>query len=108
MEFATEYPSNKNALEVLGSLTKTKEMYLLLNILKCIDTWDFSNFILFPFIGAFNSINKGNVSMIIIKSGKPELNLFSIFWIKSVLFNDAFICLKKFFSLDMLIIISHN
>ena len=28
--------------------------------------------------------------------------------LKFDLFNDAFICLKKFFSLDMFIIISHN
>ena len=72
-------------------------------ILKCVDICDNSTLNLFPFVGAFSSINKGNISLIIIKSGKPLLNLFSIFWINVFGGSCFFICKKNCFS-DILLL----
>jgi hypothetical protein len=101
MDRATMPPSNKNRSEVLGTRSKKKETPLQALYLKCQAIWDFSHFILFPFIGHFNSINSGIPFNKINKSGKPLLTLFSIFWKKEFLGRAFFISLLSVFSVDI-------
>ena len=99
---ATIPPSNKNRLEVKVSRTKIKEVLLHDFSLKCHAIWDFSSFILFPFIGDFNSIKSGIPFKTINKSGNPLETLFSIFWKKEFLGKAFFISFPSVFSLDIL------
>ena len=102
MDRATMPPSNKNRSEVLGTRSKKKETPLQALNLKCHAIWDFSHFILFPFIGDFNSIKSGIPFKTINKSGNPLETLFSIFWKKEFLGKAFFISFPSVFSLDIL------
>jgi len=101
MDRATMPPSNKIRSEVKGTRSKKKETPLQALYLKCQAIWDFSHFILFPFIGHFNSINSGIPFNKMNKSGKPLLTLFSIFWKKEFLGRAFFISLLSVFSVDI-------
>ena len=101
MDRATMPPSNKNRSEVKGTRSKKKETPLQALYLKCQAIWDFSHFILFPFIGDFNSIKRGIPFNKMNKSGKPLLTLFSIFWKKEFLGSAFFISLPSVFSVDI-------
>ena len=59
MDRATMPPSNKNRSEVKGARSKKKEVPLQALYLKCQAIWDFSHFILFPFMGDLSSIKRG-------------------------------------------------
>lgn len=102
MDRATMPPSNKNRSLVKGTRSKKKETPLQALYRKCQAIWDFSHFILFPFIGAFNSINSGIPFNKMNKSGKPLATLFSIFWKKEFLGSVFFISLLNTFSLDIM------
>ena len=102
MDRATMPPSNKIRSEVKGTRSKKKETPLQALYRKCQAIWDFSHFILFPFIGAFNSINSGIPFNKMNKSGKPLATLFSIFWKKEFLGSAFFISLLNTFSLDIM------
>ena len=102
MDRATMPPSNKNRSEVKGTRSKKKETPLHALYRKCQAIWDFSHFILFPFMGAFNSINSGIPFKSMNKSGKPLATLFSIFWKKEPLGSAFFISLLNAFSLDII------
>ena len=101
MDRATMPPSNKIRSEVKGTRSKKKETPLQALYRKCQAIWDFSHFILFPFMGAFNSINSGIPFKSMNKSGKPLATLFSIFWKKEPLGSAFFISLLNAFSLDI-------
>ena len=101
MDRATMPPSNKNRSEVKGTRSKKKETPLQALNLKCHAIWDFSHFILFPFIGDLSSINSGVPFKRMNKSGKPLLTLFSIFWKKEFLGSAFFISLPSVFSVDI-------
>ena len=101
MDRATIPPSNKNRSEVKGTRSKKKETPLQELYLKCHAIWDFSHFMVFPFIGDFNSINKGIPFNRMNKSGKPLATLFSIFWKKEFLGSAFFISFASSFSLDI-------
>jgi len=102
MDFATMPPSNKNRSEVKGTRSKKKETPLHALYRKCQAIWDFSHFILFPFIGDLSSINSGIPFNKMNKSGKPLATLFSIFWKKEFLGSAFFISLLNTFSLDII------
>ena len=99
---ATIPPSNKNRSEVLGTRSKIKESPLHVLYLKCQATWDFSSFILFPFIGDLSSIKSGIPFKRMNKSGKPTPTLFSILLKNEPLGRTDFISLPSVFSLDIL------
>lgn len=101
MDRATTPPSNKNRSLVKGTRSKKKETPLQALYLKCQAIWDFSHFILFPFIGDFNSIKRGIPFNKMNKSGKPLATLFSIFWKKEFLGSAFFISLPSVFSVDI-------
>jgi hypothetical protein len=101
MDRATMPPSNKNRSEVKGARSKKKETPLQALYLKCHAIWDFSHFILFPFMGDFNSINNGIPFNKMNISGKPLATLFSIFWKKEFLGSAFFISLPSVFSVDI-------
>jgi hypothetical protein len=101
MDLATIPPSNKNRSEVKGSCSKKKEMPLQALYRKCQAIWDFSHFILFPFIGDFSSIKSGIPFNRMNKSGKPLEALFSIFWKKEFLGSAFFISFASVFSVDI-------
>ena len=101
MDRATMPPSNKNRSEVKGTRSKKKEIPLQALYRKCQAIWDFSHFILFPFMGDFNSIKSGIPFKRMNKSGKPLAILFSIFWKKEFLGSAFFISLLNTFSLDI-------
>jgi len=101
MDLATIPPSNKNRSEVRGSRSKKKETPLHALNRKCQAIWDFSHFILFPFIGDFSSIKSGIPFKRMNKSGKPLLTLFSIFWKKEFLGSAFFISFASVFSVDI-------
>ena len=102
MDRATMPPSNKNRSEVKGTRSKKKETPLQALYRKCQAIWDFSHFILFPFIGDLSSINSGIPFNKMNKSGKPLATLFSIFWKKEFLGSAFFISLLNIFSLDII------
>ena len=102
MESATCPPSNKTRFEVKASRSRIKETPLQELCFICQAIWDFSSFILFPFIGAFSSINRGIPFNRIYKSGKPLPTRFSNFWKKEFLGSAFFISLLSVFSLDIL------
>ena len=101
MDRATRPPSNKNRSEVKGARSKKKETPLHALYRKCQAIWDFSHFILFPFIGDLSSIKSGIPFKRMNKSGKPLLTLFSIFWKKEFLGSAFFISLASVFSVDI-------
>lgn len=101
MDRATMPPSNKNRSEVKGTRSKKKETPLQELYLKCHAIWDFSHFMVFPFIGDFNSINNGIPFNRMNKSGKPLATLFSIFWKKEFFGSAFFISFASCFSLDI-------
>ena len=101
MDRATMPPSNKNRSEVKGARSKKKETTLQALYLKCQAIWDFSHFILFHFIGDFNSIKRGIPFNKMNRSGKPLATLFSIFWKKEFLGRAFFISLLSVFSVDI-------
>jgi len=101
MDRATMPPSNKNRSEVKGARSKKKEVPLQALYLKCQAIWDFSHFILFPFMGDLSSINSGIPFKRMNRSGKPLLTLFSIFWKKEFLGSAFFISLPSVFSVDI-------
>ena len=101
MDRATMPPSNKNRSEVKGTRSKKKETPLQALYLKCQAIWDFSHFILFPFIGDLSSIKSGIPFKRMNKSGKPLLTLFSIFWKKEFLGSAIFISFASVFSVDI-------
>ena len=101
MDLATIPPSNKNRSEVKGTRSKKKETPLQALYLKCQAIWDFSHFILFPFIGDLSSIKSGIPFKRMNKSGKPLLTLFSIFWKKEFLGSAIFISFASVFSVDI-------
>ena len=101
MDRATMPPSNKNRSEVKGTRSKKKETPLHALYRKCQAIWDFSHFILFPFMGAFNSINSGIPFKRMNKSGNPLPTLFSIFWKKEFLGSAFFISFASVFSVDI-------
>jgi len=102
MDRATMPPSNKNRSEVKGTRSKKKETPLQALYRKCQAIWDFSHFILFPFIGDLSSINSGIPFNKMNRSGKPLATLFSIFWKKEFLGSAFFISLLNTFSLDII------
>jgi len=102
MDRATMPPSNKNRSEVLGTRSKKKETPLQALNLKCQAIWDFSSFILFPFIGDLSSIKSGIPFKRMNKSGKPTPTLFSILLKNEPLGRTDFISLPSVFSLDIL------
>ena len=101
MDRATMPPSNKNRSEVKGARSKKKEVPLQPLNLKCHAIWDFSHFILFPFMGDLSSINSGIPFKRMNRSGNPLLTLFSIFWKKEFLGRAFFISLLSVFSVDI-------
>jgi len=101
MDRATMPPSNKNRSEVKGARSKKKEVPLQALYLKCQAIWDFSHFILFPFMGDLSSIKRGIPFNKMNKSGKPLATLFSIFWKKEFLGSAFFISLPSVFSVDI-------
>ena len=101
MDRATIPPSNKNRSEVKGTRSKKQETPLQDLYLKCHAIWDFSHFMVFPFIGDFNSINNGIPFNRMNKSGKPLATLFSIFWKKEFFGSAFFISFASSFSLDI-------
>ncbi len=101
MDRATMPPSNKNRSEVKGARSKKKEVPLQALNLKCHAIWDFSHFILFPFMGDLSSINSGIPFKRMNRSGNPLLTLFSIFWKKEFLGRAFFISLLSVFSVDI-------
>jgi hypothetical protein len=101
MDRATMPPSNKNRSEVKGARSKKKETPLHALYRKCQAIWDFSHFILFPFMGDLSSINSGIPFKRMNRSGKPLATLFSIFWKKEFLGSAFFISLPSVFSVDI-------
>lgn len=101
MDLATIPPSNKNRSEVKGSRSKKKETPLHALYRKCQAIWDFSHFILFPFIGDLSSIKSGIPFNRMNKSGNPLEALFSIFWKKEFLGSVFFISFASVFSVDI-------
>ena len=101
MDLATIPPSNKNRSEVKGTRSKKKETPLHALYRKCQAIWDFSHFILFPFIGDLSSIKSGIPFNRMNKSGKPLEALFSIFWKKEFLGSAIFISFASVFSVDI-------
>lgn len=101
MDRATMPPSNKNRSLVKGARSKKKETPLQALNLKCQAIWDFSHFILFPFIGDLSSIKRGIPFNKMNKSGKPLLTLFSIFWKKEFFGSAFFISFPSVFSVDI-------
>ena len=99
---ATIPPSNKNRLEVNASRSKIKERPLHVLYLKCQAIWDFSSFILFPFIGDLSSIKSGIPFKRMNKSGKPTPTRFSSLLKNEPLGRTDFISLPSVFSLDIL------
>jgi len=100
-DLATIPPSNKNRSEVKGARSKKKETPLHALYRKCQAIWDFSHFILFPFIGDLSSIKSGIPLKRMNKSGKPLVALFSIFWKKELLGSAFFISFASVFSVDI-------